>query len=66
MPRKSDIRPHILSSSQLAERLGISKRTLDRWIKDGRIPEPNRNPHNDWRFWTMQEAIEIEESLGEE
>jgi excisionase family DNA binding protein len=63
MARKIDIRPHILSSSQLAERLKISKKTLGRMIKDGRIPDPNRSPGNQWRFWTIQEALEIEELL---
>jgi excisionase family DNA binding protein len=63
MARKIDIRPHILSSSQLAERLKISKKTLGRMIKDGRIPNPNRTPGNQWRFWTIEEALEIEELL---
>jgi predicted site-specific integrase-resolvase len=63
MPRRADIRPHILYSSQLAEKLRVSKRTLDRMIKDGRIPEPNRDQHNEWRFWTIQEANEIEAAL---
>jgi len=66
MATKRDIRPHILSSSQLAERLKISKKTLGRMIKDGRIPEPNRSPQNNWRFWTIQEALEIEHLLTEE
>lgn len=62
MARKSDIRPHILSSSQLADWLKVSKKTLGRMIKDGRIPEPNRDA-NGWRHWTIDEAREIEQSL---
>lgn len=56
-------RSHILLSAQLAKRLGISKKTLDRMIKDGRVPAPSRMEHNNWRFWTIQDAVEIEESL---
>jgi predicted DNA-binding transcriptional regulator AlpA len=55
---------HMLSSSQLAKRLGKSKKTIDRMIKDGRLPEPNRFESNGWRYWTVQDAIEIEARLG--
>lgn len=34
----------LLSRSDLLSLLGISSSTLDRWIKDGRIPKP------DYRF----------------
>lgn len=62
MAKKADIRPHILSSSQMAARLDVSKKTLDRMIKDGRLPQPNRG-ENGYRFWTMEEAREIENAL---
>jgi predicted DNA-binding transcriptional regulator AlpA len=65
MPARVPVRTHILSSSQLATRLRISKKTLDRMIKAGRIPKPNRFPENNWRFWTLQDAAEIEDMLKE-
>jgi hypothetical protein len=34
-------------------------------IKDGRLPEPNRFSENNWRFWTIQDAEEIEATLRE-
>lgn len=54
---------HMLSSSQLAKRLGKSKKTIDRMIRDGRLPEPNRFEANGWRYWTLQDATEIEALL---
>jgi predicted DNA-binding transcriptional regulator AlpA len=66
MPSMVPVRTHILSSSQLAKRLKITKKTLDRMIKDGRIPKPNRFAENNWRFWTLQDAVEIENMLKEE
>ena len=61
---RNDTRSHILSSAQIAESLRISKKTLDRMIKDGRIPEPNRNPKNGGRFWTLRDLEEIRQILG--
>jgi len=60
---RADNRSHILSSSQVATLLHISKKTLDRMIKDGRIPEPNRHPSNNWRFWTTHDVEEIQQAM---
>jgi excisionase family DNA binding protein len=56
-------RAHIYRSSQVAIILGISKKTLDRMIADGRIPQPMRDGTNNWRVWTQQEVQEIKEGL---
>ena len=56
-------RPHIYRSSQVASILGISKKTLDRMIADGRIPTPMRDIKNNWRVWTQQDVQEIREGL---
>jgi predicted DNA-binding transcriptional regulator AlpA len=66
MAVRTDTRSHILSSSQVAAMLRISKKTLDRMIKDGRIPEPNRNASNNWRYWTIRDLEEIKQLLAEE
>jgi excisionase family DNA binding protein len=63
MAIRTDTRSHILTSSQVAGLLGVSKKTLDRMIKDGRIPEPNRKAGNNWRYWTLQDLDEIRTSL---
>jgi excisionase family DNA binding protein len=65
MAIRTDTRSHILTSSQVASLLGVSKKTLDRMIKDGRIPEPNRKAGNNWRYWTLQDLDEIRRSLQE-
>jgi excisionase family DNA binding protein len=57
-------RSHIYRSSQVATILGISKKTLNRMIADGRIPAPFRNGHNNWRIWTHQEVQELKEGLS--
>jgi predicted DNA-binding transcriptional regulator AlpA len=44
--------------------LGISKKTLNRMIADGRIPQPVRDRANNWRIWTHQEVQEIKEGLA--
>jgi predicted DNA-binding transcriptional regulator AlpA len=43
--------------------LGVSKKTLDRMIADGRIPKPVRDGNNNWRIWTQQDVQEIQEVL---
>jgi DNA-binding transcriptional MerR regulator len=45
------------TSQEAAEILGISKRTLYRYEKEGIFPEAPRNPINNWRQYT-EEHIE--------
>jgi excisionase family DNA binding protein len=59
-------RSHLYRSSQVAEVLGISKKTLNRMIADGRIPAPVRDGANNWRIWTHQEVLELKEGLLKE
>ena len=47
-----------LSTGQVAEILGITKKTLKNWLKTELIPEPHRNPMNRYRRWTLQD-IEV-------
>jgi excisionase family DNA binding protein len=56
-------RPHLYKSSQVAMVLGVSKKTLDRMIADGRIPKPVRDGNNNWRIWTHQDVQELQEVL---
>lgn len=43
-------RKEYLSSGEVARNLGITVRTLQQWIRDGRIPAPPRNSkgHFEW------------------
>jgi predicted DNA-binding transcriptional regulator AlpA len=60
---KSYERSHIYRSSQVATILGVSKKTLDRMIADGRIPKPVRDEKNNWRVWSHQDVQELREGL---
>jgi excisionase family DNA binding protein len=62
MRRKRD-RIGVYRSSQVAKILGMSPRTLYRMLADGRIPEPMRNPENQYRVWTEVDLQSIREAL---
>jgi predicted DNA-binding transcriptional regulator AlpA len=51
-----------LTTAQVARVLGVTKKTVYRMLQDGRIPEPVRNPENNYRLWIPQqiEAIRLE------
>jgi site-specific DNA-methyltransferase (cytosine-N4-specific) len=44
--------------SEAACRAGVHADTLRRWVRDGKIPEPQRN-RNDWRVFTEREVQAI-------
>jgi DNA-binding transcriptional MerR regulator len=54
-----------LSTGQVAEILGITKKTLKNWLKAELIPEPERNPMNRYRRWTLQDIESIRRILSE-
>ena len=54
-----------LSTGQVAEILGITKRTLKNWLKAKWIPEPERNPANRYRRWTLQDVETVRRILNE-
>jgi DNA-binding transcriptional MerR regulator len=57
--------PRFLKSAEVAEAIGVSKVTLKTWLRDGRIPEPVRDPHNGYRLWTTQDVDTIRRMLKE-
>jgi DNA-binding transcriptional MerR regulator len=54
-----------LRTAQVAEILGITKRTLKNWLKAKWIPEPERNPANRYRRWTLQDVETVRRILNE-
>lgn len=62
MRRKRE-RNGIYRSAQVAKILGMSSRTLYRMLADGRIPEPMRNPDNQYRVWTDVDIQSIRQVL---
>lgn len=49
MPEKK-----LYSTSDVAERAGVSRDTILRWLKTGKVPEPSRD-RNGWRVFTEAE-----------
>ncbi len=54
-----------LTTVQVARVLGITKKTLYRMLQDGRIPEPQRNPENNYRVWIPQQIEAIRGELAQ-
>jgi DNA-binding transcriptional MerR regulator len=54
-----------LSTGQVAEILGVTKKTLKNWLKSELVPEPERNPANRYRRWTLQDIEAIRRILSE-
>jgi len=42
-----------LKTAQVAEILGVTKRTVKNWLRAEWISEPRRNPLNGYREWTL-------------
>jgi len=47
-----------LKSSEVARTLGISRRTLALWVKEGRIPEPEKSPAG-YFLWTEADLLNV-------
>jgi DNA-binding transcriptional MerR regulator len=66
MPQTQDVREiYYLSTGQVAEILGITKKTLKNWLKAQLIPEPDRNPMNRYRRWTLQDVETVRRIVTE-
>ncbi len=55
-----------ITTEQVAKILGISKRTLKTWLQKGKVPEPERNPENNYRIWTLADVEVLRRILGNE
>jgi len=59
-------RPELyLKSQEVADVLGITKRTLMNWLRAQKIPEPERNQANRYRRWTAQDVERIRRIIAE-
>lgn len=54
----------LLTTVQVARVLGVTKKTVYRMLQDGRIPEPQRNPSNNYRVWVPQQIEAIREEMA--
>ncbi len=48
-----------LTTRQVAQELGVSLNTVYRWLKAERLPEPLRDPDNNYRLWTVEDIARI-------
>ena len=48
-----------LTTRQVARMVGVSLHTIYRWLKAERIPEPYRDPGNNYRLWTVEDVGRI-------
>ena len=53
-----------LTTTQVARLLGVTTKTLYRMLRDGRVPEPVRNPDNNYRIWIPQQIEAIRQELS--
>jgi excisionase family DNA binding protein len=47
-----------LTTAEAAKELGVSKPTLLRWIKNGKVPDVARDRRN-WRVFTLEDVERI-------
>ena len=47
-----------LSTREAAERVGVSRNTLLRWFREGRVADVRRD-RNGWRFFTPEDVARI-------
>ena len=54
-----------LRTAEVADILGVTKRTLKNWLRRAVIPEPERNPSNHYRRWTLDDVEAVRRFLKE-
>jgi DNA-binding transcriptional MerR regulator len=61
------VRPNVsyLRTAEVADILGVTKRTLKNWLRQAVIPEPERNPSNRYRRWTLEDVEAVRRFLKE-
>jgi len=62
MKEQTDRRPR-LTTPEVSEMFGVTRATLYRWIKDGKIPEPARDPENGWSIWQQPELDAVARAI---
>jgi predicted site-specific integrase-resolvase len=62
MKEHDDRRPR-LTTPEVSEMFGVTRATLSRWIKEGKIPEPARDPENGWPIWQQPELDAVARAI---
>ncbi len=50
----------IFTTQEVANILKVTKKTLLNWLREGKIPEPQRNNSNNYRVWTAEDIAAIQ------
>ena len=53
------------TTQEVADLVGVTKRTVQNWLKSGFIAEPERNPANRYRLWTEGDVRQIQQRIRE-
>jgi predicted site-specific integrase-resolvase len=62
MKDHDDRRPR-LTTPEVAEMFGVTRATLVRWIREGKIPEPAKDPETGWPIWQQPELDALGRAL---
>ena len=54
-----------LRTAEVADILSVTKRPLKNWLRREFIPEPRRNPSNQYRLWTLADIESARRLLQE-
>ncbi len=54
MSSSADRRPR-LNTSEVAKMFAVTRATLYRWMEEGKIPAPARDPGSGWPIWQQPE-----------
>ena len=54
-----------LLTHEVAELIGVSTQTLYNWLRQGKVPEPERNPVTRYRLWKLHDVETIRTALRE-
>ncbi len=52
------------SAKEVAETLGVYKKTLFNWEAAGKIPKAKRDPMNNYRYYTKNDILLLKEITG--
>ncbi len=52
------------TTQEVANIVGITKKTLLNWLKLNKIPEPQRDEKNNYRVWTAEDIVSIQNMKG--
>lgn len=61
MTETGDRRPR-LSTTEVSRMFGITRATLYKWIAEGKIPEPAKDPDHGWPVWQQPDLDAILEA----